>query len=142
LNPQIVGIDTLTAAVFSMAINIVVAVVVWLIERRMARAERDKVEREKQAADERKTEQRKREDEHEELLCRLDALDDGMRSSLRNDLVGLHREWAEGRGSITLEAKEYAARTYMSYHRLGGNGTGTGLWQEIDRLPVKEERRA
>jgi hypothetical protein len=43
----------------------------------------------------------------------------------------------EESGTITLEALEYAENTYETYTSLGGNGSGTKLWEEIRALPVK-----
>ena len=96
-----------------------------LIKRLISRT----VERE-QAAEQERSEQREA----------MDTLKEGMRSLLRSELVSLHREWVEEKGYINLEGKEYAERTYTAYHRLGGNGTGTRLWLDIDALSVREER--
>lgn len=108
----------------------------WLIKSLIsANVERDR------KADKERAEQRKlRKEEHDEIMERLDALDDADRSILRSKLIGLHREWAEDKGYITLEAKEHASKTYSSYHRLGGNGIGTSLYDDILKLPVREER--
>lgn len=60
-----------------------------------------------------------------------------LRTLLRNELVQMHREWAEEHGFITLEALQYAEETYSAYHDLGGNGSGTKLWEDMKALPVK-----
>lgn len=66
------------------------------------------------------------------------AIAQGTRSLLRSELVGLHRKWVERSGYITLEAKEYASRTYADYHALGGNGVGTKLYEDLMALPLRE----
>ena len=66
------------------------------------------------------------------------AIVSGMRTLLRNELVAMHREWAEEKGYITLEALEYAQETYEAYHGLGGNGSGTKLWEDLNALPVRD----
>ena len=50
----------------------------------------------------------------------------------------LHRDLVEAQGWCTLEDKEYAERTYIAYHELGGNGTGTVLYEDIMALPIKD----
>lgn len=67
----------------------------------------------------------------------MDALKEGVRTLLRNELVAAHREWFEEKGCITLEALEYCHQTYEAYHGLGGNGSGDKLFEDIKSLPVK-----
>ena len=67
----------------------------------------------------------------------MDALKEGMRTLLRNELVAAHREWYEEKGYITLEALEFCQQTYNAYHGLGGNGSGDKLFKDIKTLPVK-----
>lgn len=68
----------------------------------------------------------------------MQALKNGTRSILRNELVQMHREHVEGNGFCSLAAKEYATRTYEAYHELDGNGTGTSLYEEIMSLPIRD----
>lgn len=72
------------------------------------------------------------------LVRTNDAQQDGIRTLLRNELVRLHRDLVEAQGWCTLEDKEYAERTYIAYHKLGGNGTGTVLYEDIMALPIKD----
>lgn len=72
------------------------------------------------------------------LVRTNDAQQDGIRTLLRNELVRLHRDLVEAQGRCTLEDKEYAERTYIAYHELGGNGTGTVLYEDIMALPIKD----
>ena len=72
------------------------------------------------------------------LVRTNDAQQDGIRTLLRNELVRLHRDLVEAQGWCTLEDKEYAERTYIAYHELRGNGTGTVLYEDIMALPIKD----
>lgn len=72
------------------------------------------------------------------LVKTNDAQQDGIRTLLRNELVRLHRDLVEAQGWCTLEDKEYVERTYIAYHELGGNGTGTVLYEDIMALPIKD----
>jgi hypothetical protein len=97
---------------------------IWATNARKHREEREAADREWKDA----------------LMERLDRGDKADRVLLRNELVSMHREFAEERQSITLEALEYAQNTYEVYHSLGGNGSGTKLWEDIKALPVREGR--
>jgi hypothetical protein len=69
----------------------------------------------------------------------LAAIRDGMRSLLRCEIVRQHREHAVRGEPMTLADREYIDKTYRSYHELGGNGTGTRLYDELMALPIKAE---
>lgn len=71
------------------------------------------------------------------LVRAIAAQRDGIRAILRNELIVLHRGLVEEQGLCTLADKEYAERTYQAYHELGGNGTGTALYEDIMALPVR-----
>jgi hypothetical protein len=81
--------------------------------------------------------EKRRQQEHEEVMARIDTLEDGMRSVLRAEIVRLHRRGTRN-GLASLEDKEYMERTYQSYHRSGGNGIGTRLYKEFMALPTGE----
>lgn len=75
---------------------------------------------------------RKRNAEHD---ARRDAehaaLMAGMREMMRRELYDMHARYVvEGR-AMPYEEKERADSVYHVYHALGGNGTGTHLYQEI-----------
>jgi len=67
------------------------------------------------------------------------ALQNGMRSLLRNALMETHRRCVVEQGWCTVADKEVTERNYVAYHDLGGNGTGTRLYEEIMALPIKED---
>lgn len=67
----------------------------------------------------------------DKVKAELSAIKLGLRISLRSDLVNMHRRYVvEGRPCPVPE-KDRADETYKAYHALGGNGTGTVLWQQI-----------
>lgn len=59
---------------------------------------------------------------------KLDALCEGVRSLLRTELIRTHDKHVKNGVEMTLTDREYLERTYDAYHRLGGNGTGTELY--------------
>lgn len=64
------------------------------------------------------------------------ALCSGIRSLLRNELVKAHREFVILGKPMTLVDREVVERNYSSYHGLGGNGTGTTLYEELMDVPI------
>lgn len=65
------------------------------------------------------------------------ALENGMRVLLRQQLVDYHRLYVASGEPCPVSIKEQATRVYEAYHALGGNGTGTQLWEEIMRAHVE-----
>lgn len=68
------------------------------------------------------------------------ALMDGMRSMLRCELVRAHREHCIRGEPMALEDREFVHRTYEAYHSLGGNGTGTRLYEELMEVDLGRGR--
>lgn len=86
------------------------------------------------AYDERRERARaEREEEHRENRVWRDAMNSGMRSLLRSELLREHDKWV-GRRYCPSYAKEYIERTYKSYTALGGNDVGTALYKETMAL--------
>ena len=57
---------------------------------------------------------------------------------LRKELKELYIESAK-RGYVTLDEVEEYTAIYELYHdKLGGNGTGTALYESFKKLPIKE----
>lgn len=63
-----------------------------------------------------------------------DAQTQGMVSLLRAELIRQHDKWTE-RGYCPIYAKEAAQANYDAYHKLGGNGVITKLYQDVMALP-------
>ncbi len=66
-----------------------------------------------------------------------EAIDGGVCSLLRSQLIHEHRKWTQ-RGYCPLESKEYVQHTYDSYHNLGGNDIGTSMYNDLMNLPTNE----
>lgn len=102
----------------------------WLIERFIGKRldkmdnsrEMARVEIENEARDSRKWRQ---------------AMEAGMRSLLRAEIVSEHRKWTK-RGYCPLESKEYLTRNHAAYKGLGGNNIGDSLYEQVMKLPTNE----
>lgn len=64
------------------------------------------------------------------------AIRSGMRALLWRELKTLHAE-AVAKGYTSVEERRHMESVYQAYHALGGNGTGTKLFEEAMELPVK-----
>lgn len=60
-----------------------------------------------------------------------DAMEQGMRALMRQELITLHKDYVVDLGYCPVMIKEHAGQVYRAYHALGGNGTGTQLYEEI-----------
>lgn len=61
-----------------------------------------------------------------------------LRALLRSELMRTHHQAVRDGRASTLD-KEVMERTYQSYHRLGGNGIATNLYDEMMALPTRDE---
>jgi hypothetical protein len=122
--------DSMTQLVLSAAVQLLLAPILVSIFKRMLGEKFDTINA--------KREEAKREiDEREKAVSEWrEAVTGGLRSILRAELVSEHRK-AQSQGYCDLETKEYIERTYHAYHKLGGNGIGTHLYDEIVSLPSK-----
>lgn len=59
------------------------------------------------------------------------AMEKGMRAILRQQLIDYHAQYVASGAACPVSIKEQATKVYEAYHALGGNGTGTRLWEEI-----------
>jgi hypothetical protein len=116
--------------VAAMAEAVAVPLVVWAMQRGLSR-KLDDFDRKRDDARRERTERARRAEQRQE------AIECGIRSLLRAELIHEHRKWAK-RGYCPLESKEYVERMYEAYHGLGGNGVGTGLYTELMELPTEE----
>ena len=64
-----------------------------------------------------------------------EALKAGMRALLWAELQRIH-ERAMAQGGLTVEERRHLESVYAAYHGLGGNGTGTRLYEDAMRQPV------
>ena len=59
----------------------------------------------------------------------------GMRALLWRELRNIHAEAAESCG-MGVDDRRHLENVYNAYHDIGGNGTGTRLYEESMHLPV------
>lgn len=67
------------------------------------------------------------------------AMEQGMRALLRQQLIDYHDQYVVRGRPCPVWIKEQATSVYTAYHGLGGNGTGTHLYEEIMDAHVKED---
>lgn len=65
----------------------------------------------------------------------MDALNAGMRALLWRELNDIHKE-ALTDGGMTPDERHNLEQVYNAYHQIGGNGTGTRIYEEAMKLPV------
>lgn len=65
------------------------------------------------------------------------ALRDGMRCLLWRELKNIHAD-AAAAGGMDIEERRHLEGVYNAYHGIGGNGTGTRLFEESMSLPVTD----
>lgn len=64
----------------------------------------------------------------------LKAVGNGTQCLLRAEIIRQYEKWID-RGYCPIYAKDALTKEYNSYHDLGGNGTITGLYNELMELP-------
>lgn len=67
-----------------------------------------------------------------------EAIKEGVLAILHDRLFQAGR-YHISQGYISLEELKNVEYLYRSYHALGGNGTGTEIWERIKDLPLKME---
>ena len=76
---------------------------------------------------------------------RGDDVDEALRSVLRAELLQIFIFYCvgdeDGTRPIPLIVRETADSVYQRYHRIGGNGTGTYIYEEICRHPTTADFR-
>lgn len=63
------------------------------------------------------------------------AMLDGMRALLWRELKNIHSEAVDA-GGMDTEARKHLESVYDAYHGIGGNGTGTRLYEDAMSQPV------
>jgi hypothetical protein len=67
-----------------------------------------------------------------------DCVQVALRQLLRSELRQRYNVYTE-RQSVTPEELDDVTDLYETYHGLGGNGTGTHMYEIIKNLPLKED---
>lgn len=62
---------------------------------------------------------------------RQEAVEDGLKALLFDKLSRMHRVYVTSGHPCPLDVKERTEQIYLAYHRLGGNGIGTHMRDEI-----------
>lgn len=70
--------------------------------------------------------------EHEMML-------EGIKTSMRSELLSIHKEYVQAGKPVPLDIKDHADTTYKVYSALGGNGVGTHCWNEIMNAHAAEK---
>ena len=65
------------------------------------------------------------------------AMQDGMRALLWRELKNIHAEAVEA-GGMTVADRRHLENVYGAYHGIGGNGTGTRLYQDAMSAEIIE----
>jgi hypothetical protein len=72
-------------------------------------------------------------------VCEQEAIKSGVTALLWNALYQIYND-AEKRCEISVDALKNAENIYNQYHALGGNGTGTELYQRLCDLPTRKTK--
>lgn len=65
----------------------------------------------------------------------MEALKNGLRALLWHEINEIHKESMHEEG-MTPDERHNLEQVYNAYHALGGNGTGTRVYEEAMKLPV------
>ncbi|MBP0983106.1 MAG: hypothetical protein J6A19_05205 [Oscillospiraceae bacterium] len=84
--------------------------------------------------------EKKRQKDVEEMRQndRTNQLESGVQCLLRAEIIRSHEKYMD-KGFCPVYAREALSRAYEAYHALGGNGTITGLYNQIIALPTDKE---
>lgn len=75
--------------------------------------------------------------EKENRKKRDEAMVQGMKTLLRQKTIDYHRTYVEAGLAVPVSIKEQATATHEAYRALGGNGTGTKLYEDIMKAPTE-----
>jgi hypothetical protein len=81
--------------------------------------------------------QRQKEQESDQQLR---ALEDGVRALLHDRLFSFYTQY-ESAESIPSKTWSEIEQMYHAYHALGGNGTGTRLYELLEKKPLQSDDR-
>ena len=74
-------------------------------------------------------------EERREDQAELEALKDGVRALLHNNLFDYYREYQYAE-SIPASIWKEVDRVYAAYHSLGGNNTGSRIYESLKAKPI------
>ena len=112
----------------------IASIFVAKIHRSMDRKERERERARQEEEKERQTAELKREQE-------ADALREGMQAMLRDRILQLFYKCRE-RGCAGPYDAQNMDHMYNAYHKVGGNGMITNVYQQFSKLPIEPEGAA
>ena len=92
----------------------------------------------KERQEEEKARQEERQREEDALRAEIETLKDGVLALLHDRLYQGCRYHIHN-DEITYDEMKNMEYLYNGYHALGGNGTGTELFDRVKKLPLKED---
>ena len=108
---------------YLIALPVVLGYIVWLLQEQKKKQKQDAIDREKRIAEEGE---------------KRDANSAGTMLLLRVQLIEYHDKYMK-KGDIPSYAYENFCEMYNAYHRLGGNGMVTKMYNEIQELHLKKK---
>ena len=109
--------------------TIITSVIVWIVQRVLGK-KLDVMDEKRDLA------RRSAEEAAEDGRAWRQAMEGGMKSLLRAELVHQHTRWV-ALGYCPLEQKTYVEKLHADYKAVGGNSIGDGLYEELMALPTK-----
>lgn len=82
---------------------------------------------------------KKHTEREEEINKRIKALEDGVQSLLRSEIMRVHDKYS-GPGYCPQYEKDALELAYKAYHALGGNDIATKLYNDVIKLPETEQK--
>lgn len=70
------------------------------------------------------------------IWSRQRALEDGMLALMHDRIFSIYAE-CQRKGYATVEEIRNLEYLYKPYHNLGGNGTGTELYERVKKMPTE-----
>ena len=98
--------------------SLIAAVAAWLVSRLTSKFDASEADR---LAEERAQRER------------MEAVEKGLRAAMRTELLDAHERYVAKGEPLGYNVLTHLEDVYESYHGLGGNGSGTLLWQAIQQ---------
>ena len=121
--------DTTIATILSIVEIFLVPLIIFIMQRGMGK----KLDNFDEKRDKARAEQKENREKEESWR---DSMTAGMRAMLRAELISEHRKAKEKRYASTT-TKEYVEKIETAYAKLGGNGLGKAMYEEIMSMPTE-----
>ena len=76
-----------------------------------------------------------------EQAARQEAVEEGLQALLHDRIFAIYAE-CRGKGYASLEDMRNLEYLYRPYHNLGGNGTGTEIYERVKAMPTEPPKKA